>query len=52
MMKCKEVRRMIGNWIHQLADRKVVQRFVLGILGDTVLLMVGMVVAYYVRVAL
>ena len=42
---------MIGNWIHQLADRKVVQRFVLGILGDTVLLVVGMMVAYYVRVA-
>jgi len=43
---------MIGNWIHQLVNRKVVQRFVLGILGDAVLLVVGMMVAYYVRVAL
>ncbi len=43
---------MIGNWFQQLADRKMVQRFVLEILGDTVLLVVGLVVAYYLRVAL
>ena len=43
---------MNGNWIPRLIHHKMGQRFVLVILGDIVLLVVGLVVAYYVRVAL
>ena len=43
---------MIGNWLPRLIHQKIGQRFALGILVDTMLLVVGMVVAYYIRVAL
>ena len=44
------MRKLIGHWLSKLANKKVVQRLLVGILGDTFMLAMGLVVAYYIRI--